>query len=59
MKADKFTFTIETESLSKDIIVSLLQEAVAALEKEQISGKIRYDDGDTVRWNLERNSVSI
>lgn len=59
MKANKVTVTIKIESLSIDVLRSLLAKVVEQVEEEYENGKLVADDGDMVEWNTERKEVEF
>ena len=59
MKANKVTVTIKVESLSIDVLRSLLAKVIEQVDEEYENGKLVADDGDTVEWNTERKEVEF
>lgn len=60
MNATKITFSISVECLSKDVIPHLLQKAADLIGKEDYTGKLTSDDGDTIEWGVvEEKKVTI
>lgn len=59
MKANKVTVTIKIESLSIDVLRSLLAKVIEQVDEEYENGKLVADDGDTVEWNTERKEVEF
>ncbi len=59
MKAVKVTVKIEVESLSIDVLHSLLAEVSRQVENEAESGSLQMDDGDFVKWETCRTPVEF
>ena len=59
MKANKVVVTIKVESLSIDVLPSLLMEVINQVKSEYENGKLEASDGDSVEWKTERNEVEI
>lgn len=59
MKAKKITFSITTETLSKDCVSVLLRKVIEAVDREDYTGALTSDDGDSVAWVYYENDVTI
>ena len=59
MKATKYTVTIRMEMWSKDVIPSLIADAMALLEREISHGELNRDDGDCVCVLIQEDKVVI
>ena len=59
MKATKYTVTIRMEMLSKDVIPSLISDAMALLEREISHAELNHDDGDCVCVLIQEDKVVI
>lgn len=59
MKAQKVTVTITVEALSVDCLRGLVESAVNQVESEFENGELQADDGDAVRWKVERKTVEF
>ena len=59
MKADKITFTVEVECLSADVIYSQLARVMEHVSAEIFKGELVADDGDSVRWGMDKERVEF
>ena len=59
MKATKYTVRIEVEVLSLAVVPSIVGQAIGQIKNEMINGELIADDGDTVRWTTEPESVDF
>lgn len=59
MKTNKITIKIEVEVLSIDAAPAVITNVIKAITKEQISGELVADDGDTVRWETSTEEVEF
>ena len=59
MKANKVTVTITMEALSIDCLKNLLTRAFENIENEFENGELVADDGDVIRWETKRESVTF
>lgn len=59
MKAEKVTVIIEMESLSIDVLRSMLVTVIEQVEQEAESGEISMQDGDFIKWSTVREPVNF
>ena len=59
MKATKYKVRIEVEVLSLAVVPSIVGQAIGQIKDEMINGELIADDGDTVRWTTEPESVDF
>ena len=59
MKATKYKVRIEVEVLSLAVVPSIVGQAIGQIKNEMINGELIADDGDTVRWTTEPESVDF
>jgi len=59
MKADKVVVKITIESLSIDVLQSMLLKVIEQVDQEVESGSIQMSDGDYVDWKTTRTPVSF
>lgn len=57
MRATKVLVTITVEGLSVDILRGMVAKAIEQIQSEFDYGELKADDGDSVRWNVERTPV--
>lgn len=59
MTATKFTLELFATALHKDCIRSLLQRALEELDGEVSLLNLKFDDGDTVHYEIKTQEVSF
>ena len=59
MKACKIMLKIETETLSVESIPGLLQMVIMQMQKEFEGGMLRANDGDTVTWSVNKDTITF
>jgi len=59
MKAIKFTVVIKVEVLSMDSIQTLICRMNEKIEETVYSGKLSFEDGDSIQWDTETNQVEF
>ncbi len=59
MKANKIILTVTVEALSTDSLIALLFQVQDQLGAENVEGCLVSDDGDTVKWAIERIPVEF
>ena len=59
MKATKYKVRIEVEVLSLAVVPSIVGQAIGQIKNKMINGELIADDGDTVRWTTEPESVDF
>lgn len=59
MKAEKVTVTIEMESLSIDVLRSMLAKVIEQVQGEAENGELSMQDGDVIRWQTTRKPITF
>lgn len=59
MRATKSKVIIEMEMLSDDTIESLVNKVILQMKSGVDNGTLHFDDGDIVRWGIERTPVKF
>ena len=59
MQATKYTLTINADALSKDVFNALVLQALEVMSKEIPNGRLSYDDGDSVSWNVNEEKIEF
>lgn len=59
MQATKYSLTIEASALSKDVFYALVVKALEEMDNEIPNGRLSYDDGDSVMWNIDEERVEF
>jgi len=59
MQAIKYKVTIVVEVLSLETVPGLLSELSSELQSYNVSGILRKDDGDAIRWDTDNERVSF